>query len=193
MITVNQYINRHKHYKVELELLRSIMLSSGMEETIKWGAPVYTVNGKNVAGLGAFKSYVGIWFFQGVFLKDQSKMLVNAQEGKTQAMRQWRFSSLDEIDAKLVREYVQEAIANQKAGKELKPEKKPLVLPDELKNLLSSNAKARSVFESFSLGHKREYADYISEAKRPETRAARIEKITPMILDSVKMSDRYKR
>ena len=55
-------------------------------ETIKWGVPVYTLNDKNVLGMGAFKSYVGIWFFQGAFLDDPQKKLINAQEGKTKAL-----------------------------------------------------------------------------------------------------------
>lgn len=52
-----------------------------MEETNKWSAPVYTSNGKNIVGLGAFKSYTGLWFFQGALLKDEKKLLINAGNG----------------------------------------------------------------------------------------------------------------
>ena len=55
-----------------------------LEENVKWGTPVYSLNGKNVVGITAFKSYVGLWFFQGIFLKDPFKYLVNAQEGGEQ-------------------------------------------------------------------------------------------------------------
>jgi uncharacterized protein YdeI (YjbR/CyaY-like superfamily) len=44
--------------------------------------------GKNLLGIGAFKNHFGLWFFQGSLLKQNTKLLVNAQEGKTQAMRQ---------------------------------------------------------------------------------------------------------
>jgi uncharacterized protein YdeI (YjbR/CyaY-like superfamily) len=57
----------------ELELLYSIVRSTELEETVKWGGPCFTINGKNVLGIGGFKSYVGIWFHQGVFLKDPKK------------------------------------------------------------------------------------------------------------------------
>ena len=67
------------------------MLSSEMEETVKWGMPVYMVDGEIVTGLGSFKSYAGIWFYQGALLKDKHKKLINAQENKTNAMRQMRF------------------------------------------------------------------------------------------------------
>jgi len=70
-----------------------------MTETIKWSAPVYTFEGKNLVGLGAFKSYVGLWFFQGSLLNDKKKKLINAQEGKIKALRQWRFNSVKEIEA----------------------------------------------------------------------------------------------
>ena len=49
---------------------------------------------------------------------------MNAQEGITKAMRQWRFNSLKEIDGKLIKAYVKEAVENQNAGKEIKPVKK---------------------------------------------------------------------
>ncbi len=70
-----------------------------MKETIKWGAPVYTLDYKNIVGLGAFKSYVGLWFFQGALLNDEKKKLINAQEDKTKALRQWRFNSVKKIEA----------------------------------------------------------------------------------------------
>jgi uncharacterized protein YdeI (YjbR/CyaY-like superfamily) len=59
--------------------------------------PVYALKGKNVAGFSAFKSWAGIWFFQGVFLKDEKGVLINAQEGTTKGLRQWRFKSAGEI------------------------------------------------------------------------------------------------
>lgn len=191
--TVDDYIKAHAEWQDELQLLHELIQATGMQETIKWGAPVYTVDGKNVVGLGAFKSYVGIWFFQGVFLKDKQKKLVNAQEGTTKALRQWRFNSLDEIDAKLVTAYVKEAIANQQAGKEVKPERKTGVdIPPELKQALSGNAKLKQAFGKVTPGKQREFADYIASAKRDATKQIRLEKITPMILAGAGLYDKYK-
>ena len=73
----------------------------GLEETVKWGGPVYVADGKNIVGLGAFKSYFALWFFQGALLADQEKVLVNAQEGRTKALRQWRFENKREIKTRL--------------------------------------------------------------------------------------------
>lgn len=55
------------------------------------GVRLYILNGKNVIGLGAFKNHFAIWFFNGVFLKDEKQLLTNAQEGKTKALRQMHF------------------------------------------------------------------------------------------------------
>ncbi len=190
--TVEDYIAKHENYQDELNLLRKVFLHNSMEETIKWGAPVYCIEGKNVAGMAAFKSYVGIWFFQGVFLEDRSKVLVNAQDGKTKALRQWRFNSADEMDQKLIDTYVKEAIENQRQGKELKPEKKKLTIPDELQEALNSDQHLKTEFNKLSPGKQKEYAEHIASAKQEKTRVSRMEKARPLILDGKGLYDKYK-
>jgi len=63
---------------------------------------------------------LAIWFFHGVFLKNNTALLVNAQEGKTKALRQIRYKQNDSINNDAIIPYIEEAIANQKAGLELK-------------------------------------------------------------------------
>ncbi len=99
---VDEFILDAKNGKEMLIVLREILCSTELKETIKRGTPVYTINDKNIVRLGSFKSYVGLWFYQGVFLKDEAGVLINATEGITKAMRQWRFTSVDEIDDRLV-------------------------------------------------------------------------------------------
>ena len=102
---VTQYINNTK-WTQELKLLRSLLLELLLEETIKWNMPTYVYKNKNIIGMVAFKNYFGLWFHQGVFLNDNQKKLVNAQENKTKALRQWRFSHIKEIDKDLIKSYV---------------------------------------------------------------------------------------
>lgn len=194
MDKIINYIEKKQQWKPELELLRKVVLACDLEETIKWGAPVYMSNGKNILGLSAFKSYVGLWFFQGGTLKDTHKVLMNAQEGKTAAMRQWRFSSLEEMDVNLIKAYVKEAVENQEKGNIIKPQKntKPLIIHPLLQKELASNTEFSKQFELFSLSKKREYADHISEAKREATQQKRLEKIIPMILRGAGLHDKYK-
>ncbi|MDH7445862.1 YdeI/OmpD-associated family protein [Aquimarina sp. 2201CG14-23] len=191
--SVEEFISKKTEWKESLELLRAIMSSTEMKETIKWGIPVYTIDGKNVIGLGAFKSYVGIWFYQGVFLEDKEKKLINAQEGKTKGLRQWRFHGFDDIDKELVLQYTKEAIQNQKEGKEIKIEKsKGFEIPKELDALFASNKEAEVSFSKLTPFKQKEYVEYITTAKREATRVSRITKITPMILDGVGLNDKYR-
>ena len=191
---VEEYISKKENWRKELELLRSVFFNLPLKETIKWGAPIYVFSGKNVVGLAAFKNYCGLWFFQGALLKDKQKVFINAQEGKTKAMLQWRFYSLEEINTDLIEEYVLEAIENVKAGKEIKPDrtKKELIIPDELLQELNTNKELKIAFDNFSLSKQREYADFISEAKRETTKLKRLEKIIPMIISGVGLHDKYK-
>lgn len=190
--TPEEYFDSAPAYLDILTKLRAVLLTTELVEKMKWGIPTYCLKNKNVIGIGAFKSYAGIWFFNGAFLSDKANVLINAQEGKTKGMRQWRFESLEEINEDLLRAYIQEAIQNQKEGKEMKPEKKPLIIPDELKEALASDGQLSEIFESLSLSCKREYAEYIEEAKRPETKQRRLEKIVPMIKQKVGLNDKYK-
>jgi len=191
---ITEYITKQDFWKEELVLLRSILNELPLVEDIKWGIPAYIFNDKNILGMSAFKNYVGLWFHQGVFLKDKANLLINAQENKTKALRQMRFTSIDEIDQKLVKNYVLEAIENCKAGKEIRPTRntKPVVLPSELKLILNSNKTLKDAFYKLTLSKQREYAEYISTAKRENTKNSRIEKIIPLIKAGKGLNDKYK-
>jgi uncharacterized protein YdeI (YjbR/CyaY-like superfamily) len=191
--TVEAYIAGKTGWQELLTRLRSILLSTGLKEEVKWGGPVYTSGGKNVLGIGAFKSYAGLWFFQGALLKDEQGLLINAQDGKTKAMRQMRFQSVEEMDEKTIRAYVEEAIRHQKLGKEIKPEKnKPLLIPSELEAAFNQDPALQSKFAQLTLTRQREFVEYIATAKREATRLSRLDKIKPMIMAGVGMNDKYK-
>ncbi len=179
--------------KVIFEKLESILNETDLVKTIKWGIPVYTYNGKNLIGIAAFKSYVGIWFYNGVFLSDPLQVLVNAQEGKTKSQRQWRFHSIEDINPDLIVSYIHEAIENAKKG--LKPvtqKSKEIEIPPILCEALASNEELIFCFEKLSEYKQKEYSSYIQEAKREATQIARLEKIKPMIMQGMGLNDKYK-
>lgn len=66
------------------------------------------------------------------------------------------------------------------------------MIPDELKEQLSKDGKLSEAFDQLTLSKKRDYTEYIQEAKRPETKQNRLEKITPMILAGMGLNDKYK-
>ena len=192
--SVEEYIEVKQHFAEELTMLRNIINSTTLEETIKWSMPMYCLNGKNILGLGAFKHHFCIWFHHGVFLKDEHQLLYNAKNEKTKAMRQMRFTTKDDINKVAVLAYVNEAIENQRLGRELKPQRKtkPAVIPNELKKVMRTNAELKKTFSKLSPSHQREYCEYITEAKRDETKQRRLEKILPMIISGNGLNDKYK-
>lgn len=201
---VDRFIAEQEKWKSQLEELRDIVcprnpkkaVNEIVTETIKWGVPTYTVSGKIVISIGSFKNHYGLWFHQGVFLKDQHKVLINAQEGVTKAMRQWRFDENTKIDSKTIKLYVEEALANQLAGKELKPQHKPQEqkpeLPADLTAAFKSNKAFKAAFQLLSPGKQKEYARHVGSAKQEKTRLSRIEKIRPMILGGAGLHDKYR-
>ena len=190
--TVDDYITDASGWQAELSRLREILRSTELEEDVKWGGPCYTYDGKNVVGMAGFKSYFGLWFHQGALLKDQNNVLINAQEGKTKALRQWRMQTAKEIKPAIIKSYVKEAIKLVKDGKQVaSARKEPLVVPAELKKALRLNKTAGNKFKSLRLGLQREYTDYVADAKREDTKLRRIEKILPMIIAGAGLHDKY--
>lgn len=185
---------RNDIWESELEVLKDIIAKTELVETTKWGGPVFTIDGKNVLGIGGFKNYFTIWFFNGVFLADEKNLLVNANEGVTKSLRQWRFASKAEIDEKLILTYIREAIANERAGKTIKPEakSKDFEVPEILKSALKEN-KLLEAFGKFTPFKQYEFVEYINDAKQEKTKFSRIEKILPMIGDGVGLNDKYRK
>ncbi len=192
--SVEEYIENHEYWKDQLQELRALLNSTELVEEIKWGAPCYTLNGKNLIGFGAFQHHCAIWLHQGALLRENTALLQNAQEGKTKALRQIRITKENPINVAVLKKYVLETIKLQKEEKEIKREyNKTLVVPEELKSILANNEELKAAFERLTKAKQREYADYISEAKRMETKMRRLEKISPMILDGIGLHDKYRK
>jgi uncharacterized protein YdeI (YjbR/CyaY-like superfamily) len=178
----------------ELSLLSSIIQKTPLEKTTKWGSDVFTYDGKNVLSYGGFKNYFALWFYNGVFLQDKYHVLISAQEGITKSLRQWRFSSVAEIDERKILEYVNEAIAIEKMGLRIAPEKeKPVEIPQLFVEMLSEDKTLKESFDRLTPGKQKEYMLYIAEAKQEATKVKRLEKVRPMILLGIGLNDKYKK
>ena len=192
VVTVDEYLCRLENWREEVSELRTLLLESELEETIKWGMPTYTLKGKNVVGLSAFKNYYGLWFHQGIFLNDSAGMLINAQDGKTKGMRQLRLQSPD-IDKCLVIEYIKEAIANEKAGKRVQIERcTEVLIPPELAAAMLNQQELKKCFNNLTPRKQKEYAEFIASAKREQTKTNRLNKIIPMIKSGKGLNDDYR-
>ena len=182
-----------EHWTKELDLVATLIFKAPLDKSIKWGAEVFTYNDKNVVSYGGFKNYFAIWFYNGVFLKDKYKVLINAQESKTKSLRQWRFTSKDEIDEKKILEYINEAIEIEKKGLKIMPEKfKAVPLSQLLVDAFSADNNLKTSFEKLTPGKQKEFIIYLNEAKQEATKRSRLEKIKPMIVQGIGLNDKYK-
>ena len=142
----------------------------GVEETLKWRMPHFLHKGI-LFGMAAFKQHCSVHFWKGkLVLGEKSRAGVFGNLG--------RVTKLSDLPGK--REmlgYIKKAVELNETGvkspKTSRPKKK-LVVPTYLTAALRKNKKAHAAFENFSYSHKKEYVDWITEAKRDETRAARI-------------------
>ena len=189
---VTVYLARHPGWQDQLEQAREILLSSELEENIKWGGPAYTLDGRVLIVLAAFKQHCAIWFHHGVYLQDADGRLAKAQK-TTRGMRQWRMEVGDKLAKAPFKRYVKEAIANERAGKRVTPRpKKGITLPDELAAALERDKPFATAYLSLTPGRQREYAEHVASAKRAQTRASRIAKIRPQVLAGQGLHDQYR-
>ncbi|WP_353137507.1 DUF1801 domain-containing protein [Pseudopedobacter sp.] len=175
------------------EIMNQIIVQTPLKKEFKWGTDIYTFQGKNVIGWGGFKSFFSIWFYNGVFLEDKEKVLVSASEGKTKSLRQWRFTDVKKMDEKKILAYIQESIQTIIDGKALQPQKSEPAKPEGILKVALQNDKVfQSSFESLTPGRKKEYIEYINEAKQEATKQKRLEKIIPLIMQGKGLHDQYK-
>ncbi|WP_445381645.1 YdeI/OmpD-associated family protein [Robiginitalea sp. IMCC43444] len=190
---LNAYFEKEQPFRDGIARLREIALQCGMEERLKWNAPVYCVENKNVLGILAFKNHFGLWFFDGAFLSDPLSVLENAQQGKTKGMRHWKFYEPGNIPIEMVRQYIEEAIANAIKGIGLKPAKpKKTEIPAGLYKALQASPELQKAFDGLTLYKQNEYAEYIASAKQEATKQRRLQKILPMIAAGKGLNDKYR-
>jgi uncharacterized protein YdeI (YjbR/CyaY-like superfamily) len=170
-------------WQAEITALQKILSGFELTEECKWGKPCYTLADHNVVIIQGFKEYVALGFFQGALLTDPKKLLV--QLGSVQAARVMKFTSTAEIAKKTstIKAYVREAIAAAKAGRKVETKPAEFVVPEELKAKFRADPKFKRAFEALTPGRQRGYLFHFTGAKQSATRAARIEKAVPAILE----------
>ncbi len=173
--------------------LREILLTCDLTEEVKWSVPCYTVDGKNILLLSAFKNYCFISFFKGALLKDPQGVLIQPTKN-SQADRQLRFTTVQQVAEleQVIKAYVREAIEVEKAGLEVAyKETAQFDVPDELQAVFDEDPAFREAFHALTPGRQRGYLLYFSGAKQSKTRTSRIEKCMPQIFEGIGLHDRY--
>lgn len=170
-------------WEEELRLLRGIILESGLTEEIKWSAPCYTHEGKNLLMLSALKDSVVVSFFQGARLADPENILEKPGENSRFA-RYMRFTDSQTVAARkpAIFRYIHEAVnlgdAEPRAdnGQDALPD-----YPEELIQAFEEHPDFEEAFAALTPGRQRGYLLHFTSAKQAKTRSARIEKAMPQI------------
>jgi uncharacterized protein YdeI (YjbR/CyaY-like superfamily) len=148
-----------------------------VEETLKWGMPSFVHEGI-LCGMAAFKQHCTFGFWKHNLLFGQDPV---AQRRAEKAMGSFgRLTKLQDLptQTELLR-LVKEAVRLNEQGIKApaKPRskiKKELAVPDYLTAALKKNQRAKATFEQFSYSHKKEYVEWLTEAKRQETQDKRL-------------------
>ena len=171
---IDAYIAKSADFaKPILKHLREIVHEGcpDVEETLKWSMPHFDYHGGPLAGMAAFKEHCAFGFWKGSLIVPGSK------EAMGQFGRITRLADLPS-DRTLVGYVRKAAKLNEegiKVARPLKHPKKEIPMPADLASALKKSAKGRATFEGFSPSHKREYLEWITEAKTDETRRKRVE------------------
>ncbi len=175
---IDDYIAKSADFaKPILNHLRKLVHTAcpDVEETLKWGFPHFLHQGM-LCSMAAFKHHCSFGFWKSaLILKKEARL------HEHDAMGQFgQITSLADLPAdQEILGYIKEAARLNEAGIKLPPKSRPkapkeLVVPADFLSALKRNKKAHTTFDRFTYSHKKEYVEWITEAKRPETRNQRL-------------------
>ncbi|MGG2054837.1 YdeI family protein [Lysinibacillus pakistanensis] len=187
---VDEFISKAKKWQEEYRALRKIVHDCELTEEFKWMHPCYTLNNKNIVLIHGFKEYCALLFHKGALLQDTHGILIQQTEN-VQAARQIRFTNVQEIVEKeaIIKDYVSQAIAIEKAGLEVALKKDTETIPDELQQKFEEEPALKTAFAALTPGRQRAYILYFSQPKQSKTRVSRIEKYIQQILNGKGLND----
>ena len=188
---VDGFLTNAKKWREEFQKLRMVCLDCGLTEELKWGVPCYTFEKRNIVLIHGFKEYCALLFFKGALLNDARGILIQQTEN-VQAARQIRFTNLREIveTEPVLKAYIKEAIAVEKAGLEVNYERiSEFVIPEEFQNRLDESPALKTAFDALTPGRQRGYILYFSAAKQSKARESRVGKCVLQILNGKGLND----
>tara|TARA_R110002072_G_scaffold20603_1_gene74504 strand:- start:38 stop:667 length:630 start_codon:yes stop_codon:yes gene_type:complete len=178
-------------WQEELRVLRRIVQESGLTEDVKWSQPCYTLGGKNVVLVTAFKESAVLSFCKGALLSDP-KQLLELPGKNSHAGRVIRFKSAKQIRElePALKKLLVAAIEAEEAGRKVPARTGELEAPEELKQILAEDPDLKAAFAALTPGRQRGYLLHFTGAKQSKTRTSRIMKCKEKILAGKGLQDR---
>lgn len=198
---IDSYINKAQPFAKPIFVKLRLLIHEACPEvieSIKWGMPAFDYEGP-LCNLAAFKQHCVFGFWKAALLKDPQKLLQpRALYGGEAMGHLGRITSLQDIPSdKQMIGLIQQAMKLNLNGVKLerkKPEaSKPIVIPEILKKSLSKNLTAKMHFDEFSSSAKREYVEWITEAKTEATVQKRLAKAIEWIAEGKKRNWKYEK
>jgi hypothetical protein len=194
---INLYIAEQPEWQRKL-LVRARQIIHAVdpqvEETWKWNSPHFDHKGIMI-GLQAFKEHIAVWFHKGSLIKDPKKLFEALPKGEEKGMRSYKLFEGDTLNEAAFTELVKQAVALNEKGTKLtaaKPARKALVVPDDLEQVLHKDPTAWANWEAFPYSHKKEYIEWVTDAKQDETRKRRIAQALEKIREGESKEEKYK-
>jgi|ERR1043165_8777327 uncharacterized protein YdeI (YjbR/CyaY-like superfamily) len=150
----------------------------GVTETIKWGFPHFEYKGSILASMASFKNYCSFSFWKATIMDDPHQILKTV--GKTSMGHFGQMTGMEDLPGdKIIKAYIKEAMRLNEEGTKIpavkkRTVKKPAVPPPYFLTALKKHKKALTTFESFSDSNKRDYIEWLEEAKTEATRDKRL-------------------
>ncbi len=154
-----------------------------VDETWSNNAPTYRHKG-TIVSLHAFKTCVSVWFHKGAQLKDPHGLFKLTEKDAERAVRKFKVNENEPVNEKAFQDLVKQAVKlNESESRAAEPRaaRKALALPPDMELCLKRDEEAWQHWERFSHGHKKEYLEWITDARQEETRKRRIAKALEMI------------
>lgn len=166
--------------------------SSEITETIKWGSPFFEYKGL-LCGFAAFKAHCSLFFWRDIDLGDTFKKQADPKTGTGRVEKVTSLADLpkDQVLVACVRSAVEQRDAPRAKKKQVREPVKEVAPPADLKKALAPNDKAAAAFKALAPSHRREYISWVIEAKRPETRAKRIETAVAWLGEGKRLNWKY--
>lgn len=154
----------------------------GMQETVKWGMPHFDFEGKSVVSMAAFKQHAVFGFWKAELIKDpKNYMQARKAQGGDAMGHGGKLASVKDLPPdKVFIDFVKQAIQLNQAGVKIEKPKKAVdpgasVAPDYFEKALKKNKTAWKVWSEWTPGKKKEYIDWLKDAKTDDTRQKRME------------------
>jgi hypothetical protein len=161
-------------------------------ETIKWGFPFFEYHGP-LCGFAAFKAHCSLFFWRDIDVTPLLPTTNSAGEGMGDL---GKLTSLGDLPKDSILLACFRAAVEQRDSPKPKPTRtrklvRELSVPADLKKALSGNAAAAETFKNFAPSYRREYIEWITGAKRPETRERRLENAVQWMSEGKRQNWKY--